>query len=244
MSNDDKDLKDEIAFHLQAETARRIDRGESPGDARAHALREFGNVPLVEEVTRGMWATAARERLARDFRFALRTLTRDASFSLVAIVTLALGIGATVAVFAIVNSILLRPLPFPNPDALVMVWEKAPQGSPKNLVNAPNYLAWRARNRAFDGIGAISRIPMNITGLGEAEQVDGVQVTAEFFSALGVPPLVGRVIRSGEDVEGAPRTMVLSHQFWQQRFSGSADVLGRELKWSASRPTPPRTTRS
>ena len=95
MSDDDQDLKDEIAFHLQADTERRIERGESP--------------------------EVARERLVRDFRFALRTLTRDASFSLIAIVTLALGIGATVAVFAIVNSILLRPLPFPDPDSLVMV---------------------------------------------------------------------------------------------------------------------------
>lgn len=182
----------------------------------------------------GVWATAPRERLVRDFRFALRTLTRDVSFSLVAIVTLALGIGATVAVFAIVNSILLRPLPFPDPDSLVMVWEKAPQGSPKNLVNAPNYLAWRSRNRAFDAVGAISRIPMNLTGLGPAEQVDGVQVTAEFFTALAVPPLVGRVIRSGEDVEGAPPTMVLSHRFWQQRFNGSNDVLGRMLSVNGS----------
>ncbi len=176
-----------------------------------------------------MSATAARERLVRDFRFALRTLTRDASFSVVAIITLALGIGATVAVFAIVNSILLRPLPFPDPDSLVMVWEKDPQGTPKNLVGADNYLAWRSRNRAFGAIGAISRIPMNITGLGQAEQVDGVQVTAEFFTALGVEPLVGRVIRSGEDVDGAPRTVVLSHQFWQQRFNGAGDVLGRML---------------
>jgi putative ABC transport system permease protein len=234
MSNDDQDLKDEIAFHLQAETERRVERGESPQEARARALREFGNVPLVEEVTRGLWATATRERLVRDLRFGLRTLTRDASFSLVAIVTLALGIGATVAVFAIVNSILLRPLLFPNPDALVMVWEKTPDGSPRNLVNAPNYLAWRSRNRAFDAIGAISRIPMNISGLGPAEQVDGVQVTAEFFTALGVQPLIGRVIRSGEDVEGAPRTVVLSQQFWQQRFNGSGDVLGRMLSVNGS----------
>ena len=229
MSDADKDLKDEIAFHLQAETERRIDRGESPVDARANALREFGNVPLVEEVTRGMSATAARERLVRDFRFALRTLTRDASFSIVAVLTLALGIGATVAVFAIVNSILLRPLPFPKPDALVMVFEKTPDGSPKNLVNAANYMAWRSRNRAFDAIGAISRIPMNISGLGEAEQVDGVQVTADFFEALAVEPLLGRVIRSGEAAVGAPRTMVLSHQFWQQRFNASADALGKML---------------
>ncbi len=234
MPNDDQDLKDEIAFHLAAETERGIDRGLAPQEARAQALRDFGNVPLVEEVTRGMWATAARERLVRDFRFAIRTLTRDASFSLVAIVTLALGIGATVSVFAIVNSILLRPLPFPDPKSLVMVWEKTPLGSPKNLVNAPNYVAWRSRNRAFDAIGAISRIPMNITGLGQAEQVDGVQVTAEFFQALRVPPFMGRVIRSGEDVAGAPRTLVLSHEFWQQRFGGTADVLGRMLAVNGS----------
>jgi predicted permease len=175
------------------------------------------------------WRWTSRERLARDFRFALRTLTRDASFSIIALATLALGIGATASVFAIVNSVLLRPLPFPDPERLVMVWERAPNSAARNPVNVPNYVEWRLRNQVFEQIGLVSYIPLNITGLGSAEQVDGLRVTAEFFTALGVAPLVGRVVRSGEDVAGGFRSAVLTYSFWQRHFGGAADALGRVL---------------
>jgi predicted permease len=169
------------------------------------------------------------ERVAQDVRFALRTLRRDALFSTAALVTLAVGIAATVSMFAIVNALLLQPLPFPDPDRLMMVWERTPQGQPRNVVSAPNFVDWRARNQVFDDIGAISQIPLNVTGLGEAEQVDGVRVTAEFFRALGVSPLLGRPVLSGEDVAGGFRSVVLSYAFWQQRYGGSPAVLGRVL---------------
>jgi len=225
---EDQELKQEIAFHLAAEAERRVAAGARPDDARASAVRDFGNVPLVEEVTRGRSGRAARERLMQDVRFAVRTLSRDVTFSTVAIGMLALGIGATIAVFAIVNAVLLRPLPFPNSDRLVMVWERT-QSNPRNMVSTPNYVDWRARNRVFESIGLVSWIPMNVTGLGDADQVDGLRVTAEFFDALGVPALLGRTIRSGEDVTGGPMTAVLSYQFWQQRYGGASDVLGRLL---------------
>ncbi len=226
---EDHELQEEIAFHLAAETERRAAAGARPDEARASAVRDFGNVPLVEEVTRGRSGRAARERLVQDVRFAVRTLSRDATFSAVAIGILALGIGATIAVFAVVNAVLLRPLPFPEPDRLVMVWERTPQGDPRNLVSLPNYADWRNRNRVFDNIGAISQIPLNVTGLGDADQVDGLRVTAEFFDALAVPALIGRTVRSGEDVAGGPMTAVLSYQFWQQRYGGARDAIGKLL---------------
>jgi predicted permease len=226
---DEQDLKDEIDFHLRTETERRIDRGQSPDEARRAALREFGNVPLVEEVTRGMWQWTSRERLAHDLRFALRTLRRDLSFSAVALTTLGLGIGATVVIFTIVHTVLLRPLPFPDPDRLVMVWERSPQGNPRNMVNAPNFVDWRSRNQVFDAIGVISRLPLNLAGLGTAEQVDGVRVSADVFAALGVAPELGRVIQSGEDVAGGFRSLVLTHGFWQRRYGGSPQALGQTL---------------
>jgi predicted permease len=228
-SRDEQDLKEEIAFHLRTETERRIDRGEAPDEARRTTLRDFGNVPLVEEVTRGVWTWTSGERLAHDVRFAVRTLRRDLSFSLVALTTLALGIGATVSVFAIVNAVLLQPLPFPSPDELVMVWERAPQGSPRNLVNAPNFVDWQSRNQVFTAIGAISRVPLNFTGIGDAEQVDGARVTAGVFAAFDVAPLLGRVIQQGEDVAGGFRSVVLSHGFWQRRYGGAPHVLGQTL---------------
>jgi putative ABC transport system permease protein len=225
----ERDLEDEIAFHLAAETKLRVERGEPADEAHRSALRQFGNVPLVTEITRDVSGWTSRERLVNDFRFALRVLRRELSFSIVALLTLALGTGATIAVFAIVNSVLLRPLPFPDPDRLVMVWERTPNGDPKNVVSAPNFVDWRSRNQAFEHIGAVGWIPLNITGLGAAEQVDGLRVSAEFFQALAVRPVVGRVIRSGEDVAGGFKSAVLSYQFWQSRYGGSPDVLGRLL---------------
>ncbi len=224
----DEDLRQEIAFHLATEAERRVEAGARPDEARASAARDFGNVPLVEEVTRGLSGRVARERLVQDVRFAVRSLSRDATFSTVAIGMLALGIGATIAVFAVVNAVLLKPLPFPESDRLVMVWERNPQIA-RNLVSTPNYVDWRTRNRVFERIGLVSWIPMNVTGLGDADQVDGMRVTAEFFDALAVPPLIGRTIRSGEDVAGGSMTAVLSYRFWQQRYGGAPDVLGRLL---------------
>lgn len=227
--DEDEDLKEEIAFHLRTETERRIAAGGAPQDARASAIRDFGNVPLIEEVTRGFSPRAARERLMQDVRFALRSLSRDMSFTALAVLMLALAIGATVSVFAVIDAVLMTPLSFPTPNQLVMVWERTPQGDGHNVVNAPNYVAWRTRNQAFEHIGAIGWIPLNVTGLGDAMQVDGLRVTAEFFDALAVPPVLGRTIRSGEDVAGGPRTAVLSYGFWQQRYGGAPDVLGRLL---------------
>lgn len=169
------------------------------------------------------------ERVIQHLRFAMRTLTRDAAFTTIAVGMLALGIGATVSVFAVVDAVLMTPLPFARQDELVMVWERTPQGDARNVVSAPNFVDWRARNQVFTGLGAISQIPMNLSGIGEAEQVDGLRVTAEFFDVLGTPALVGRTIRSGEDVSGGPRTAVLSYGFWQQRFGGETSALGRML---------------
>src|SRR5262245_5468430 len=121
----ERDLKDEIAFHLATETKRRVDRGQSLDEARASTIRDFGNVPLVEDVTRNMWGwTMVRERLLHDLRFAIRLLVRDRSFAIVAVATLALGIAATVSVYAVLKAVLLNPLPFPEPDRLVLVWER------------------------------------------------------------------------------------------------------------------------
>jgi putative ABC transport system permease protein len=224
------DLKDEIAFHLRAETEHRMAMGQSPDDARRAAARDFGNVTLVEDVTRTMWGwRVARERVLQDVRFAARTLARDPSFTVVAFVTLALGIAATVMVFAVTKAVLLDPLPFPDPDRLVMVWERAPGGEDRNVASAFNFTRWRTRNQSFESLGAIGQVPMNVSGLGQAEQVDGLAVTAELFDALGVQPLLGRTIRTGEDVVGGPLTVVLGYGFWQRRFGGDREAIGRFL---------------
>lgn len=223
------DLDDEIRFHLAQEARLRIERGTPPEEARASARRDFGNIPLVAEVTRATWGWNAVERVAQDLRFAGRMLARSPAFTVVALCTLALGIGATTAIFTVVHGVLLRALPFPEPDRLVVVRERSAGVHPTTAVSPQTYVDWRARVRTLERIAALRHVPMNVVSRGEAEQLPCLQVTGDFFSILGVPPLLGRPIRTGEDLEGGPRTVVLSHALWQRRYGGARTVLGRQI---------------
>ncbi len=129
-----------------------------------------------------------------------------------------------------VNAILLRPLPFPEPDRLAMIWNRATDTQSLTVVSMLDYLEWKARSHSFATIGALRNNPLNISGLaGDAEQVPGLEVTAEFFTALGISPILGRTIQTGEDVQGARRVVVLSYGFWQRRLGGAPDVVGKHL---------------
>jgi putative ABC transport system permease protein len=175
------------------------------------------------------WSFASLERIVQDARYAIRTLRRSPGFTAIACATLALGIGATTAIFTIVDSVLLRSLPFPEPERLVMVWERQPKSDRRNVVSMSNYAAWQERNRAFDAIAAFVRVPMNVMGGVEPIQVSGAGVTADFFRVLGVPPLLGRTFVTGEDAPGAAPVVVLTHGFWQRHFGSRPDVLGQRL---------------
>lgn len=169
------------------------------------------------------------EHLRQDFRFAARSLSRDRSFSFVSLSTLALGIAATVTALAVTKSVLLDPLPFTEPDRLVMVWERSPQGDERNVTSAYNYIRWRERAQSLESIGAMAQVPMNVSGLGPAHQVDGLAVTAGFFDALGVHPLLGRAIAPEDERIRPPRVVVLSYGFWQQHYGGARDVIGKSI---------------
>ena len=229
----DRDLNDEIRFHLEQEAQRRRDSGEASHAADLAARRDFGSVTLVKEVTRSMWGWTSLERIVQDLRIAWRGLRRSPGYVAVVVATLALGIGATTALFTVVNAVLLRPLPFPEPDRLVMVWERRPSarsdGSTTNVVQTQNYLDWRARNRSFGAIAAFQQLPMNISGPTEAEQLPGLRVTGEFFSVLGIAPMAGRVLGRGEDVAQTPLTTVLTYRFWQERYGRNPDVIGQRV---------------
>src|SRR6185436_10463284 len=185
----ERDLNDEIRFHLEQEAQLRREAGEASDAADLAARREFGSVTLVKEVTRAMWGWTSLERIVQDLRIAWRGLRRSPGYVAVVVATLALGIGATTSLFTVVNAVLLRPLPLPEPDRLVMVWERTPfarsDGRTTNVVQTQNYLDWRARNRSFAAIAAFQQLPMNISGPAEAEQLPGLRVTGEFFSVLG-----------------------------------------------------------
>jgi putative ABC transport system permease protein len=223
----DDEIDEEIRFHLAEEARQRREAGAA--DAEAAARRDFGNVLRVREVTRAVWRATTLDNLAQDLRFAWRTLHRSPGFALVTVGTLALAIGATTALFTVVNTVLLRPLPFPEPERLVMVFERSPSGNATNSVAAGNYRDWRERQRSFQSFALLQQLPMNVVGPDGAEQVMGLRITAEFFAALRARPLLGRTPRAGEDGAGAPPVAVLGHALWQRRYAGRPDVVGQRV---------------
>jgi putative ABC transport system permease protein len=223
-AREERELDDELRFHLDQEAQLRRERGQDPAGAR----RDFGNLALVRETTREAWAWTTLERTAQDARLTLRLLRKSPSFTVTALAVLALGIGAVTAMFSVVHSVLLRPLPFPDPDRLMMVWERQPSGR-TNVIQTGNFLAWRERNRGFTGIAAMLPIATNLSGDGEPVQVPGMRVTAGFFEVMGVAPLAGRAIAPSDDVPGAPCAAVISYGLWQRRFGGGSAAVGRKI---------------
>src|SRR5580700_10662766 len=232
-AREDRELEEELRFHLQEEARLRMDRGQSPANARLWARRDFGNLTRTKEVTREMWTWSALDRAAQDIRYAARIFGKNPAFTALALASLTLGIGATTAIFSVVNSVLLRPLPFRDPGQLVMVWERPPETGHNNVVQTQNFLDWRARNRSFENMAAVFQISTNLEGQGEAVQVPSLRVTAGFFEILGVPPLVGRTMRPEDTVVEAPCVTVLSYGLWQRRFGGKPSVVGTKLSLAA-----------
>ncbi len=228
-SQEERELDEELRFHLAEEARLRIDRGEPRDLALQSARRDFGNITLAREVTRDMWGWSALERAAQDVRFAARMLRKNKAFTAVALAALTLGIGATTAMYSVVYSVLLKPLQFPEPDRIVMVWERQPGTGRNNVVQNHNFVDWRRRNRSFLNIAAWVSVPANLSGEGEPVQVPGLRTTSGLFEILGVTPLLGRTIRPEDDVVGAPAVAVMSNGLWQRRFGGRTDVIGQKV---------------
>lgn len=170
------------------------------------------------------------ETLFKDVRYALRGLRKRPGFTIVAVLTLALGIGANTAVFSVVNAVLLKPLPFSDPDRLAIVWEDATfAGFPRNTPAPANYLDWKNQNRSFADIAATAGTSFNLTGDGEPERIAARSVTANFFQLLGVQPVVGRSFIPEEDTPGASKVALLSYQLWQTRYGGTRDIINRDI---------------
>ncbi|MGA2075015.1 MAG: ABC transporter permease [Terriglobia bacterium] len=225
-------LNEEVLGHLRMAAQERIEQGESPARARTAALREFGNVGLVTETTRDMWGWAWLETLLQDLRYGLRMLGKNPGFTAVAVLTLALGIGANTAVFSLVNTILLRPLPYRNPSELVVLSETVPQmgGGLEVGMAAGEYLDYRDRNRSFVETGAYEDAGFNLTGEGNPLRINAAAVTASVFQLLGVPPRLGHVFTAEEERNGGAAVAVLSYSLWQRHYGGDAGILGRTIK--------------
>src|SRR5437867_597662 len=166
----------------------------------------------------------------QDLRYGLRTILKDPGFALVAILTLALGIGANSTLFSVVNGVLLRPLPFPDPDRLVAVWENVPEkGWDREPFSYPDYSDWKEQSKSFEKMAAYCYAGAVLGEEGSAEFVAGAAVSADLFPILKARPMLGRVFTPEEDRPGGPRVVVLGHGLWQRRFHSSPAIVGREI---------------
>jgi putative ABC transport system permease protein len=225
----DREVDDEIASHLDEATEEYIQKGLSPQDARRAAERSFGGVAQTKEMHRQVRSFRWVEDLARDLRHALRMLRRSPAFATTAAATLALAIGATTAMFSVLNAILLRPLPYQSPDQLAMLWTEDPA---QNLREGRSALweveQWRGQNRSFADMATFDAVSMTLMGADGAEQIVGASVSANLLSLLGVQPVQGRTF-STEEAEQRQRLVLISHRFWQTRLGGSSDSVGASL---------------
>jgi putative ABC transport system permease protein len=171
---------------------------------------------------------ALLSQLMLDIRYGARMLRKSPGFTAVTVVTLALGIGANTAIFSVVDSVLLRPLPYKDPGRLFVVWEKPPK-STRNVVSAANFLDWREQNRVFENLVGTSNASFNLAGKDSPERVDGMRVSHDFFAMLGISPVLGRAFTPEDDRAGAPRAVILSHGLWQRRFASDPGVAGRSI---------------
>ena len=226
----DEEFDREIRAHLDLESDELVAEGMSPEDARAEARRRFGNMTSVKErffeTRRPLWIS----QTIQDTGYALRTLHRDQWFAAVVILTLAVGIGANTAVFSVLDATLLRPLPYPDADRLVLIWDSNLDQADQRIGPTPaNMLDWRARTRAFDGMAAwYAGDLVTLQAPGEPEKISRANVTADFFALLRREPLLGRTFTAAETAEHAP-VVVLSHGLWRRRFGSDPMAVGRPV---------------
>jgi predicted permease len=233
-----EEVRDEFGFHLEMRVRDLIAAGLSPEEARAEAIRRFGNLQhttatcqaLARERDHHMQRPLRFEAIRQDVRFALRYLWRNPGFAITAVITLALGIGATTAIFSVVNAVILRPLPFPNPDRLMSItttWRTA--GSD---VSVGNFTTGVEQASVFEAITAVQYSSLNLLDDTTAERVLAARVSAGYFDVFPMTPLYGRVFTASEDVPGHEQVVVLSHGLWARAFASDPGVVGRDVRLS------------
>ncbi len=228
----EQDLDDELQFHLERKTQEYLAQGLDPAEAQYAARRDMDGLAQRKEECRDTRRLNLMDNLAQDLSHGVRILRKNPGFAAVVVLTLALGIGATTAMFSVANAILLRPLPYPDARQLVRVWgTNLHNGNLRAWASYPNLEDWRRRNTVFSALGASREDQWTWTGGDEPRQVDVSQVTADFFSVLGMRPAVGRAFSSQEYQSGHENVVVLSHRFWESRFGSEPGILGRTLKF-------------
>ena len=230
---DETRLREEVEEHLALQTAENIRAGMSLDEARRQAVLKFGAVEAVKEDCRDHRGLPLVEQLVQDIRYALRGLRKNPGFTSVAVLTLALGIGATTAIFSFVNAVVLRPLPFDNSARLVLVQPEPrmpPPGPIRVRTVAPaDFLEWQLRNDVFDEIAGFSGATLSLTQGGEPERLQAATVTTRFFDVLGVTPLTGRTFLTSEGEAGANQVAVIGSTLWRRRFHSDPKIVGRPI---------------
>jgi putative ABC transport system permease protein len=224
----DQELDEELQAHLEMLIEENLSQGMSPETARNAARRSFGGLEQTKEAYRDRRGLPIIDSLARDVRYGLRMLRRYPGFTVVAVLTMALGIGANTAIFSIVNAVLLHSFPYKDPYKLVLLAEKRREMSLLAL-SYPDFVDWHSQNHVLESVGAVRRWNPNLTGGGEPVRLQAAMITAEIFPTLGIAPLVGRAFVAEDDRPGAERGVVLSYDFWKHRFGGDASIIGELL---------------
>ena len=226
----DADLQDELAFHLETEVQKNISTGMPPEEARRQALIAFGGVQQTTEAVRRVHWTDRLGTLLQDARFGLRLLRRAPGFTLLAVITLALGIGANTAVFSSADALLLRPLPFPQLDRLVTMFVQYSTGGFSRQMSPADFYDYQQQSRSFEELAAFSNADFNITGGSAPERVSGAQVSANFFNAIKVHPIIGRTFFTEEERPGQASVAVIGYGLWTRRFGNDPKVIGRNIE--------------
>jgi predicted permease len=224
----DRELAEEIESNLQLHIEDNLRAGMNADDARREALLKFGGIESAKEAYRDRRGLPMLEALALDLRYGLRMLRTQKGFTFVTVLTLALGIGANTAIFSVVNAVLLKPLPYYDPQRLFWVTEGFQLFGEENTIDE-HYFHWQAQSKSFEHLVAYHSGNLYLTGRGEPERLDYVGVTANLFPALGVAPQLGRVFTPEEHRPGSAPVAILSHAFWQRRFGGDPAIIGQSV---------------
>src|SRR5215475_8688401 len=235
-------IVEDLAQYLEDCYAELLTNGATEAEAYQRTLAELSGSELLASELRRMerqsnpellvlgtnWRTNMIADLWQDLRYGARMLAKKPGFTLIAVVTLALGIGANTAIFSVVNALLLRPLPYAEPERLALLAERTRDGE-RNGVPYPNFADWRTRAQSFAGMAMSGPESFNLIGVDNPRRLSGRRVNWNFFSLLGVRPQLGRLFTEADDRYGAPGTVVLGHGFWQRHFGGAADVIGKAV---------------
>jgi putative ABC transport system permease protein len=224
------EMDDELHFHFERQVEKYIQSGLTREEARRRARLDFGGLERVREECREARGVNVIDALFQDMRYGFRILKKSPGFTVVAVLTLALGIGANSAIFSVVNAMLLRPLPFPQPDRLVRLWEAYPSaGYHRIVVNPFNFLDWREQAHSFEDMAAVMGMEVNIVGAGDPVALPGLWVSAPYFSILGIPPYLGRTFVAEDEAPGHDRNAIISFGLWRERFGGDPNILGKTV---------------